>query len=465
MAELGKLREQAATGLRLNRSSDAPALVPAALSAGRQIKQFETYLDNIKQARATLDIGVSTLQEVSDLLNHARQLGLEAAQSSNGPTSLEALATELDMVIDQMLRLANAKHEGRYLFSGAATQMEPFAVAERDGSGRPSRIVYQGSELPHQVDISQASPVTTLMPGSHVLQSRQRLAVEYLGSTGAQPGAGTDSATGLTKLQIRHVATSYEPGSGVKPGLNSAEGDTIIGPNGAHVLTIVDTSGDGSSGTVSLDGGPAVQFTSADTNLRVEGPHGEVVYVDTTQITPGFSGDVAITASGAMSIDGGATEVPIDFSENQVVEDSETGRVVNVNTQEVRSTGIEYIDHKGAYDVFEALISLRDAIRNVADLPPKEQADFISSRVAELERARERILDAMGEQSAALASIESTERWMENLKVETEKFITELAAADIAEVIIRIRDRESLLQLTLAATARMLEADLGDFLR
>ncbi len=190
MVRLGALREQAMTGLRLNRYSDSPALVPAALSAARQVEQFETYLENIKQARAALNIGVNTLQEMTDLLNRAQQLGLEAAQSSNDSASLEALATEIDMIVDQMLRLANVKHAGRYIFGGAQTQTEPFVVLERDDSGKPKRIGYQGSELPHKVAVSQTPPVTMLMPGSRVFQSRERLGVEYLGSTGARPGSG-----------------------------------------------------------------------------------------------------------------------------------------------------------------------------------------------------------------------------------------------------------------------------------
>jgi len=56
-------------------------------------------------------------------------------------------------------------------------------------------------------------------------------------------------------LLIRHTATTYAAGSGVQPGTNSGAGDTILGALGQHRLHITDTSGNGSAGTISLDGG------------------------------------------------------------------------------------------------------------------------------------------------------------------------------------------------------------------
>ena len=47
---------------------------------------------------------------------------------------------------------------------------------------------------------------------------------------------------------------------------------------------------------------------NSDTNLKVSAPNGDVVYVNTTAVVPGFSGNVDITADGMLSVDGGTTE-------------------------------------------------------------------------------------------------------------------------------------------------------------
>ena len=67
-------------------------------------------------------------------------------------------------------------------------------------------------------------------------------------------------------------------------GIGSGAGDTIIGQVGTHHLQVIDTSGNGTSGTFSLNGGQAVNFTNMDTNIPVDGLSGERVYLDASAI-------------------------------------------------------------------------------------------------------------------------------------------------------------------------------------
>jgi flagellin-like hook-associated protein FlgL len=229
-------------------------------------------------------------------------------------------------------------------------------------------------------------------------------------------------------------------------------------------LTIVDTSGTGASGTVSLNGGPPIAFTNADTNLKVSGPNGEVVYVDTTAITPGFSGDVAITADGTLSVDNGLSEVLIDFSANQVVTDSQSGAVTNVNTINTRRTGTERLDYSGSYDAFQILMTLRDDLRNTRGLSDHEQAEVLSRHVGELDRVREGILQVIGEQSASLEHLSSLDQRLGDMRLEAQKQAGEIESADISELVLHLQEQQNLLQLTFASSAGVLDLSLLDFL-
>ena len=117
--------------------------------------------------------------------------------------------------------------------------------------------------------------------------------------------------------------------------------------------------------TVSLNGGPPVNFLSSDTNLEVTGRNGEVVYLNTTSITPGFSGDVGVTANGTLSVDGGLSTIAVDFSNNQPVLHSETGLVTYVDTQNILKAGEETLVYRGTADVFQTLQFLASDLRNV----------------------------------------------------------------------------------------------------
>ena len=464
LSRLGRLHEQAVTGLRLVRPSDDPIDAMTALANRAQEFRLDTYLNNISEARSVLEIGVTDLRAASDILASARQIALEASNATNDSTSFEAFASQLDSLIDRLVEVANARHVGRALFAGTDTDGRPFVVTAADAQGRPQRIEYQGALENAEVVVGRDQIVKTLYSGSQVFQTRERGPTLFSGQTGVTAGTGTDSATGQGVLIVRHLSTSYPPGSGIQAGIDSTELDTIVGPAGAHTLSLNDTSGTGTSGTVSLNGGAPIPFTNLDTNLKVTAPSGDVIYVDTTSTTPGFNGDVPIAADGTLSTDNGISETPITFGSNQIVQNAQTGAVTNVDSTSIRQAGTEYVDYSGTYDVFQILIALRDDLRNVRGLNQQQQAELISSRINELDRVRNGVIDVIGEQAATLANLESLKQWTEDLRLETQKLRAEIESADITEVVVNIQAQENLLRLTLASAARVMNLSLLDFL-
>lgn len=461
---LAVLQEQAATGNRLLRPSDDPLGAVAGLENKARIGRLDAHLSNVRDARTRLNLGVSALRDSVGILSSARAIAIEGSHSANDAGAFEALAQQVDALINRLLDVSNSQHVGRFLFGGTASSAAPFAVQSTTPAGQPLSVVYQGSAERSQEVVGPGQTLATLYAGSEVFQQRQRGTTVFTERTGAAAGSGTDSATAQGTLIVRHTLTSYAAGSGVTAGTSSVTGDTIIGPAGLHQLSITDTSGTGASGFVALDGGPPIAFTSADTNLKVSGPNGDVVYVNTTAVTPGFSGDVAITADGTLSIDNGAAEVAIDFSGNQVVTQSSTGAVTNVNSTSIRRTGTDELDYTGTYDAFQILIALRDDLRNTGGLNPTAQAESISQRIAELDRVRGGILGAVGEQSVGLENLEALEERIANVQLETQKLNSELESADLSEVVLGLQAQQNLLQLTFAAAARVLDQTLLDFL-
>src|SRR3990172_188507 len=269
---LANLQEQAVTGKRLLRPSDGPLDAVTVLANKAQAVRLDTYLANVRDARTTLDLSVSALREAGNILSSARDTAIEASHAANSPEAFEVLAQQVDALIARLLAVANTQQAGRYLFGGTAPATKPFSAAAADGQGRPLAIAYVGSEEPAEELVGPDQTLATLYPGSQVFQQLRRETTVFTGDTGAAAGSGTDSATGQGTLRVRHTATTYAAGSGVQAGTSSPSGDTIIGPAGAHRLTVIDTSGTGAAGTVSLDGGMAIAFTSADTNLNINKP-------------------------------------------------------------------------------------------------------------------------------------------------------------------------------------------------
>ncbi|MBL8849252.1 MAG: flagellar hook-associated protein FlgL [Planctomycetaceae bacterium] len=445
------------TGSKINKPSDDPIGTRAIIGVRSSLARMETELSNITTTRQRLGVANNQLVEAQQILVKVKDISLQARQSIE-PTERQALVQELDGLRDKLIDLANTRHNGEYLFGGAASDQAPFTI---DDNGN---VTYVGSDVRGATQIRPTTRIDVLFSGAEVFQGRSRQATEFLGLTGAEPGTGIDSATGYGQLQVIHTSTTYAAGSGVAAGSGSVAGDTVIGPAGAHNLTIVDTSGTGAAGTISLNGGPPIAFTNGDTNLQVTGPDGEAVFLDTTSITAGFSGTVAITANGALSVDGGATQTPIDFSANQQIADGASGAVTNVNSAAIRRTGAEAVDYAGTADVFQIVDQLKTTILDEANNGNADWNHAMSRHMEDIERMQDHILDVVGDQSVSLENLDSMESRIKDLQLEQEKMATDIEGADLADAVLKLQQEQTMLQYTLAGTARLFQVSLVDFL-
>lgn len=462
---LALLQEQISSGSRLQAPSVDPLASVRVLASKAQDLRLDSFLSSVSDARTTLDQGVSSLRSASDIFTKAKELAIEGSSSVNDTAADTALAQQVDTLLTDLVNVANSKSEDKYQFGGTATRSAPFAVTSQDPLGRPQAVAYLGANERARASVGLGQSVDTFYTGREIFLAQQRGKTVYTGSTGAAPGTGTDSATGQGTLLVSHTTTTYGGGSGVQAGTGSGGGDTIIGPAGAYTLTVQDTSGNGSAGTVSLNGGPPVAFTNSNTNLQVVGPAGEVVFVNTTAIAHGFNGTVPITANGTLSVDGGATSVPINFSSNQVVTNGTTGAVTNVDSTNIRRTGTDQLSYTGAYDAFQVLMALRDDLRNVQGLPETQRLQLISQRLAEIDRVQANILGVVGQQSASLQNLDAVEQRAQDLQLSTRKLTSDLEGTDLSSAVVNLQAEQNQLQATLATISRIGNLSLLDFLQ
>jgi flagellar hook-associated protein 3 FlgL len=280
--------EQISSGLRVQRPSDSPSTYVAASNTRALARRFETYTQTISDASAFLNEGVAVLQESNKVLTRASQIASEGINGTTTVQASEALAQEVEVLLERMIDLSNSETEGGYLFGGTATRQEPFSVT-RDAQGKPTAVAYQGAFEATQTIISNSQTVATRYPGNDVFQQ-----------------------------------------------------------------------------------------TNAD--------------------------------------------------------------------------------------VFQTLIGLRDDLRNQSfDTPARVQA--LTQRMTQLENAQNVVLNTMGEQSAHLENLQSIEARVEDLHLNANIRLGELEAANFPEAVLKLREQETIFQATLAATAKLFDKSLLDFIR
>lgn len=148
-----------ASGKRIMRLSDDPV----GLIQSLRIKTEQTHLDqmgtNISLGQSWLASAETALRGVNDLITDAKVLAIQMANASIGADERAAAAKVVDNIQAEIIALANADANGRYVFAGLQTTRPPFAD---DGT-------YQGDHQNFSVKIGRDADIEIGSDGSAVL--------------------------------------------------------------------------------------------------------------------------------------------------------------------------------------------------------------------------------------------------------------------------------------------------------
>lgn len=463
-ANIAHYHKQISSGERLHRPSDEPVGFRQIISINARIEELSADLFSVQDTENKLNNSVTQLTSVNDLLVTAKILTQQAIQATS-QSEREAIAIEVDSLLRNLQDIAQTRSAGAYLFGGTRTDSKPFSFEGETSPGGTLNVDYLGSQIASLAYVGQSVTVKTFYSGAEIFGSNERQPTTVIGNSGARRGQGTDNMVGRGTLQIRHTSTTYAAGSGIIPGTSSPSGDTVIGSSGTHRVQITDTSGNGSAGTISLNNGPPVAFTNGDTNLEVKGSDGHTIFVNTTSIIAGFDGTIDVTGNGTLSVDGGATTIPIDFTDNQVVTVGSTGRFAHIDSRQIQRAGDNYLEFPGTSDAFQVLYELTQDLREVRTLSNKELADSLGRRLGDLEKLSNTVLETVGNQAASLKTLRQLGERIEDIKLESELNLNVVQSTNIAETVLKMRNDQTLLEYTYSITANIASVQLIDFLR
>lgn len=120
-ARLQKTQEALATGKRVNSAADDPVAAAQITAARGELSRLEVMQTNANRAYDELAMTEASLSASEDLISRAREIAVQGANSILGPADRAILATEIEAIQDQLLKLANTQSAmGDYIFAGHA---------------------------------------------------------------------------------------------------------------------------------------------------------------------------------------------------------------------------------------------------------------------------------------------------------------------------------------------------------
>ncbi|MGO8858639.1 MAG: flagellar hook-associated protein FlgL [Steroidobacteraceae bacterium] len=248
-SNISQTQNQISTGLAFTTPSQNPSAAGEVDNFQQVLAQSQQYTANANAAQTGLNTEDTALTQVQTQLQSLRDLALQANSGTASNQNLSAIATQAQQIQASLLSLANTQDgNGNYIFSGFASQTQPFALTATGAS-------YAGDQGQPQVQIAAGQTVASGDNGDAVFnQIKTGNGTFAVAANAANTGSGLIGATTVSNPTL-YTGGSYS--------INFTAPNTYQVVN--SVTSAVVTSGTYASGTaiafdglqVSLSGQPA----------------------------------------------------------------------------------------------------------------------------------------------------------------------------------------------------------------
>jgi flagellar hook-associated protein 3 FlgL len=155
---------QTSSGVAFTLPSQDPIAAGNVNTYNQALAQSQQYTTDANSAQTSLNTEDSTLSQVTTQLQSLRSLALEANSGTQSSGDLTAIAAQAAQIQSGLVALANTQDgNGNYLFSGFATQTQPFTSTATGAS-------YLGDQGQQQIQIAAGQTIAAGDSGDAVFQ-------------------------------------------------------------------------------------------------------------------------------------------------------------------------------------------------------------------------------------------------------------------------------------------------------
>ena len=190
-------QEKLSTGKKVNRASDNPISAEKIMKITTKDTDYEQLNENIRYTKDLLDTNEAQVSRGITVLQSMRELATRMANDTVSEEDRNQAISAVDQALEEMLSIANSKHNGKYIFSGTTDNIEPFDS---------TNYQYNGNNDIREVDIYDNLRIDQNLPGSDVFTNTNNGTVNIFESL-------TDFRTALQNNDsdnIQHSLTTLE---------------------------------------------------------------------------------------------------------------------------------------------------------------------------------------------------------------------------------------------------------------
>ena len=331
---LARLQDQVATGQRFFLPSEEPSAAIRSIVLQKTIERKSQMRVNLNTDRSLLSVTETNLTTVSDALNQAKTFLIAGVADSATDGDRQSMAIEVNALIQGVVRAANAKHQGRYLFGGTESLKTPFetlggGLVRYNGNDNSTNSYIDLDQLiANNVDGATAfaaltkpiskdiDPALTLATRIADLNSGRGVGLGPIAVTVDNGGPVVKTVDLTTAETIGDVKTlvenAFAPGT-LTVDIDPASKNGLRLTPSAGTVAVADVAGSTVAADLGITSAAAAQITGSDIDPQVT--------LQTKLADFNAGAGIGTTAGKGLSINNGLISKTIDISSAVTVED------------------------------------------------------------------------------------------------------------------------------------------------
>ena len=188
--------QELSSGCSVNQLSDNPAASASLVLNHNQAGADAQYLQSLGGLQSKFQVADSALGNVVSALTRALSLGTEGANGTLNAADRQAIAGEVQGLLNQAVSLGNTNYQGAFLFSGTKVDTQPFTLDPATNT-----VTYNGNSATTSVALSNSDSITANIPGDQLFQNAGGSVVGALSDMYAALTSGNNIPATITEVQ------------------------------------------------------------------------------------------------------------------------------------------------------------------------------------------------------------------------------------------------------------------------
>ncbi len=161
-----RLQQQISSGKKVTLASDDPGAYEMIRKLNADQNALRQYGRNADMASHYMAMANRGTTDALNILHRVSELTVQGSGGVLATTDREALAEEIDTMLQSLIAVANSSEGGRHTFAGLRTDTPPYEVVRDPMNERIIAVRYTGSEETRQIQIGDSLHVATNLAGS-----------------------------------------------------------------------------------------------------------------------------------------------------------------------------------------------------------------------------------------------------------------------------------------------------------